>query len=102
MVSAHPPVAILVARIILKSKEVKAIRAVAVLFMVTWLYLDTCLIYPIQGILGNRMHMLIYHIYTSIMTKIGKIIKLKIRVYFVKLFSRFSIFKDSLSKGMNV
>lgn len=63
------PVAIPVARIIFKSKEVKAIRAVAVLFMVTWLYLDICLIYPVQGILGNHGYA---YIYTFIMTKIEK------------------------------
>ena len=58
--------------IIFKSKEVKAIRAVAVLSMVTWLYLDTCPIYSMQGIVGNHMYMLAYHIYTHIMTKVEK------------------------------
>lgn len=59
--------------------------------MITWLYLDTCLTYPMQRILRHHIYMLIYHIYTSVMTKTEKIIKLKIRVYFVKLFSRLTM-----------
>ena len=66
-----PPVAILV-RVTFKSKKIKAVRVVAVLPMVTWLYLDICLIDPMQGILGNHVYMLIYHIYTYIMTKVEK------------------------------